>query len=87
MVRSPNPKEVSAARRLRPIRRWISAVRPPGPRRSRADRSEVERGNMAYSAVTQPRPLPRRHAGTPSCTLAAHNTTVFPMVTTQEPSA
>ena len=52
-------------RRLRPIRRWISTVRPPclPAVASRRVRSEVARGSIPYSAVTQPRPLalePRR---------------------------
>src|ERR1700745_49559 len=46
-------------RRLRPIRRWISTVRPPclPAAASRRVRSSVARGSMPYSAVTQPRAL------------------------------
>ena len=45
-----------AARRLRPIRRWISAVRPGLPcETSPLVRVWVARGSMAYSAVSQPR--------------------------------
>ena len=53
----------TTARRLRPIRRWISCVRPtlPWPPRARP-RVWVERGSMPYSAVTQPWPVPRRNA-------------------------
>ena len=43
----------------RPIRRWISCVRPPclPAAASRRVRSWVARGSMPYSAVTQPRAL------------------------------
>jgi hypothetical protein len=87
MVRSPKSKPVSAPRTLRPMSRWISWVRPPGPARSRAVRSWVARGSMAYSAVSQPRPLPRRQGGTDSTTLAVHMTRVAPKRTRHEPSA
>src|SRR5690606_14720622 len=40
-----------------------------------------------YSAVTQPRPLPRRKPGTFSSTLAVHSTRVSPKLTRTEPSA
>src|SRR5690348_5688627 len=64
-------------------------VRPPWPPRaaSRCVRSVVARGNMPYSAVTQPWPLPRSHGGTRSSTLAVHNTRVSPKLTSTEPSA
>ena len=67
MVRSPSAVMSVTARRLRPMRRWISCVRPPTlPRAaSRSERVWVERGNMPYSAVTQPAPAvaqERRHA-------------------------
>src|SRR5262245_8064885 len=42
---------------------------------------------MAYSAVIQPSPRPRRQAGTPSSTEAVHSTRVAPNATTHEPSA
>jgi hypothetical protein len=42
---------------------------------------------MAYSAVTQPSPLPRRQRGTSSVTLAAHSTRVRPNSTSTDPSA
>ena len=50
----------TTARSARPIRRWISCVRPDClPRAaSRSLRVWVERGSMPYSAVTQPRPRP-----------------------------
>ena len=47
--------------------RWISSVRPPclPVAASRRLRVCVARGSMPYSAVTQPRPVLRRNAGTP----------------------
>ena len=54
---------------------------------SRSDRVLVERGSIAYSAVTQPSPLPLRHRGTPWVTDAAHSTRVLPNSTSTEPSA
>src|SRR4051812_29404058 len=42
---------------------------------------------MAYSAVIQPSPRPRRHPGTPSSTDAVHSTRVLPNETRQDPSA
>src|SRR5947209_17864243 len=54
---------------------------------SRSDRVWVERGSIAYSAVTQPSPLPLRQRGTPSVTEAAHSTRVLPNSTRTEPSA
>ncbi len=64
--RSPSAARSNTARRLRPISRWISWVRPDClPRAaSRSIRVWVERGSIPYSAVTQPRPLPRRKGGT-----------------------
>src|SRR5689334_5584671 len=76
------------ARRLRPIRREISWVRPPIlPRTlSRSLRVVVARGSIAYSAVSQPRPEPLRQRGTPSVTLAVQSTRVAPNSTSTEPS-
>ena len=54
---------------------------------SRSPRVLVARGSMAYSAVTQPSPLPRRQRGTSSVTLAAHSTRVRPNSTRTDPSA
>ncbi len=78
-----------AARRLRPISRWISTVRPLClPRAaSRSMRSGDEPGSIEYSAVTQPLPRPRIHRGTSSSTLAVHRTRVRPNDTRHEPSA
>jgi hypothetical protein len=42
---------------------------------------------MPYSAVIQPRPLPRWNPGTPSSMLTVHSTRVSPNSTRQEPSA
>ena len=56
--RSPSACRSTTARRLRPISRWISCVRPETLPvvDSRRVRVEVARGSMEYSAVTQPRP-------------------------------
>ena len=54
---------------------------------ARGMRSAEERGSMAYSAVTQPWPLPRRKPGTRSSTVAAQSTRVRPISTRAEPSA
>src|SRR6478735_3280781 len=77
------------ARSERPIRREISWVRPPMRplTDSREFRVFVARGSIAYSAVTQPRPLPLRQRGTPSVSDAAHSTRVPPNSTSTEPSA
>ena len=66
MVRSPSAARSNTARIERPIRRWISCVRPLClPRAaSRSLRVWVARGSMPYSAVTQPSPLPRLCGGT-----------------------
>ncbi len=69
---------VVTARRLRPMRRWISWVRPEGLPLviSRGVRVAVALGSMEYSAVTQPLPLLRRKDGTESSTEAAQSTRV-----------
>ncbi len=61
--------------------RWISWVRPDNWARSRGVRNCVARGSMAYSAVSQPEPPPRRNGGTFSSTLAVQITRVAPQVT------
>ncbi len=60
MVFSPRALVSMTARRLRPMSRLISWVRPPMRplTLSRSERVLVARGSMAYSAVTQPVPLP-----------------------------
>jgi len=76
-------------RRLRPISREISWVRPPMRplTDSRSLRVSVARGSIAYSEVTQPSPEPFRQRGTPSVTDAATSTRVRPYSTSTEPSA
>src|SRR6266851_10081647 len=88
-VRSPRLARSVTARRERPIRRWISCVRPDCfPRAaSRSVRVWVERGSMPYSAVTQPRWVLRIQGGTLSSTEAVHSTWVSPNFTRHEPSA
>ena len=73
----------------RPISRWISTPRPSCLPRlmSRALRSPVEAGSIAYSAVTQPRPLPSIQRGTESLTEAVQITRVSPCEIRAEPSA
>ncbi|GHF15265.1 hypothetical protein GCM10017786_56280 [Amycolatopsis deserti] len=68
--------------------RLISWVRPPMRplTDSRSLRSCVAEGSMAYSAVTQPKPDPVRHRGTPSLTLAAQSTFVLPNSMSTEPA-
>src|SRR5215831_19061203 len=87
--RSPSAGRSSTARRLRPISRWISMVRPlclPADA-SRRVRSEVARGSMPYSAVTQPRAWPLSQGGSRSSSVAVTSTWVSPNFTKQEPSA
>ena len=88
MVRSPSRRRSTAARRLRPIRRWISALRPLSfsLEMSRRDRSRLARGSMEYSAVTQPVPS-GTWRGARSSTLAQQSTWVLPQRIRQEPSA
>ena len=89
MVFSPKAFRSVTARKARPIRRWISWVRPPCRpwAASRRERLLVARGNMPYSAVTQPLPAPFRNCGTEFSKLAAHSTLVRPNSTRTEPSA
>src|SRR5690554_1727702 len=53
---------------------------------SRSERVVVERGSIAYSAVTQPLPEPLRQRGTPSVKEAWHSTLVPPNSTRTLPS-
>src|SRR5581483_4930897 len=87
--RSPSAGRSMTERRLRPIRRWISTVRPLclPDEASRRVRSWVARGSMPYSAVTQPRPWPLSHGGRRSSRVAVTSTCVSPNFTKQEPSA
>src|SRR5712691_5642320 len=86
---SPSALKSTQARNDRPTSREISWVRPPTLplTDSRSPRVLVALGSIAYSAVTQPRPLPRRQRGMSSSTLAAHSTRVEPNSTSTEPSA
>src|SRR5574343_695398 len=89
MVRSPRADRSNTARSERPIRRWISCVRPVclPLAASRALRVWVARGSMPYSAVTQPSPEPFLCGGTRSSTEAVHSTRVWPNSISTEPSA
>ena len=89
IVLSPRALASTQARSDLPTRREISIVRPPSRplTDSRSPRVFVARGSIAYSAVTQPSPLPRRHRGSSSATLAAQSTRVAPNSTSTDPSA
>ena len=86
--RSPSAEKSTAARRLRPISRWISwdrpSIRPLRP--SRSVLVWVLRGSIAYSAVTHPNPPPLRKGGTRSSTVAEQSTLVSPVEIMQLPS-
>src|SRR5215470_6684385 len=87
--RSPSASRSTVARSDRPIRRWISTVRPPclPAEASRRVRSSVARGSMPYSAVTQPRPCPFSQGGSRSSSVAVTRTWVSPNFTRHDPSA
>src|SRR6202040_1277023 len=87
--RSPMASNSTTARNERPIRRWISSVRPPWRPldASRRVRSSVARGSMPYSAVTQPRAWPLSQGGRRSSNVAVTSTWVSPNFTKHEPSA
>ena len=87
--RSPRSRMSHDARRARPIRRWISTVRPlclPFAA-SRSTRSGDEPGSIEYSAVTHPFPFPFIHRGTSASTLAVQSTRVRPKLTSTLPPA
>ena len=65
--RSPSTVMSHAARRLRPMSRWISTVRPLclPLAASRSTRSGDEPGSIEYSAVTQPLPARASSAARP----------------------
>jgi len=86
---SPMAFRSVTARSARPMRRWISWVRPDWRPRaaSRSIRSGLEPGSIEYSAVTQPLPVPRIHLGTSLATDAVQSTLVRPMATSTEPAA
>jgi hypothetical protein len=87
-VRSPILSSWTTERSDRPISRWISWVRPPTfpDVASRVVRVVVARGNMPYSAVTQPLPVFLRNGGTRSSTDAVQITLVRPDSIRTEPS-
>ena len=89
MVRSPTMPRSTTLRRLRPMSRWISIVRPDWRPRtaSRAVRVGVAPGSMLYSAVSQPRPEPRSQRGTPSLSEAVQSTIVSPSAIRADPAA
>ena len=89
IVFSPRPFVSTTARRLRPMSRLISCVRPPMRpfTDSRSLRVLVARGSIAYSAVTQPRPLPVIQRGTPFVNDAVQSTLVLPNEMSALPSA
>ena len=91
MVRvfSPSAFMSVTERSARPIRRWISWVRPDclPSAASRRPRVWVARGSMPYSPVTQPSPLPFFQRGTSPAQLAVHSTWVCPNFARHEPSA
>jgi hypothetical protein len=79
----------ATARSARPIRRWISTVRPfclPWLA-SRCVRCPVDAGSIEYSAVSQPLPRPIIQRGTPSSSVAVQSTRVFPNEISADPCA
>ena len=68
IVRSPSRDRSVTLRSDRPIRRWISWVRPPGRPlfTSRGERSFVAAGSIEYSPVTHPLPVPFSQRGASS---------------------
>lgn len=77
------------ARSARPMRRWISTVRPLclPLAASRSMRSGEAPGSIEYSAVTQPLPVFFIQRGTLSSMLAVHSTRALPKVTSTLPAA
>ena len=80
IVRGPRASKSTTARKLRPISRWISVVRPSTLFRSRRLRGEVLPGSMLYSAVAQPVGFSMWafQGGTLSSTLAVQRIVVRP---------
>src|ERR1700687_1096075 len=89
IVRGPRATRSMTARKLRPIKRWISCVRPPTRPRaaSRAMRVGLDPGSIPYSAVTHPFPVLRRNGGTSSSTVAVQMTRVSPISISTAPGA
>src|SRR5512145_877816 len=88
IVRLPKEVRSTTDRNERPMRRWISWVRPPTlpAADSRGVRVKVDRGIIAYSEVTQPCSEFLRNLGTSSSILAVQITFVFPISIKTEPS-
>jgi len=82
-----------SAAQMHALERWLPDwarsidLLPAAPAASRSPLVCVARGSMPYSAVIQPRPLPRRNGGTCASTLAVQSTLVSPNATSTEPSA
>ena len=88
-LRSPRAPRSTTERSERPMRRWISVLRPSTLPRlaSRCLRVSVLPGSIPYSAVTHPLPEPRRQPGTCSSTMAVQMTRVLPAAMSTEPVA
>src|SRR5258708_8809962 len=84
---SPSAFKSMQARSDLPMSREISCVRPPMRplTDSRSLRVLVALGSIAYSAVIQPRPLPRPQRGTSSSALAPQTTRAHPHSMTADP--
>jgi hypothetical protein len=88
MVRSPARRDRRTARRLRPIRRWISWVRPFClPLRGFALAAGVGRARQHAVLGRHPAAALASQAGPRSSMLAVHSTRVSPNATNTEPSA
>jgi hypothetical protein len=91
IVRAPSFSRSTTARNERPIRRWISVLRPS--RRplviSRGFRVFVAYGSIEYSAVSQPPVTPCSfiQRGTVSSIITPQITRVLPIATRTEPVA
>src|SRR3972149_2764093 len=88
-VLSPNAFMSATARMLLPMSLCISWVLPPSlpETASRIILFFDDLGSIAYSAVSQPFPVPARKGGTLSSTVAAQMTFVSPISIRTEPSA
>ena len=86
---SPNFSKSMEALKALPINLWISTVLPLSfpLLASLGFLSFVALGNIEYSAVTQPFPVPLKNEGTLSVTEAVQITFVFPTSIKTEPSA
>ena len=86
---SPNFSKSIEALKALPINLWISTVLPASfpLLASLGFLSFVALGNIEYSAVTQPFPVPLKNEGTLSVTEAVQITFVFPTSIKTEPSA